>query len=331
MAGKLNSLDDETLQTLFDVPSAQQLRNLAADISNRSRYLDADAMSNSSSPNILGQLRAAAVADDHIAREYRDGVITPFLRGENGAAAKMRPEELVPWLYRKAAPHEARQVLDKLSAPMQAQVERGIVADIVESAISKGRGDLGDVRRLVTGTANPADSSGLAEVLGAGGDAASRQQAQRIEALLSPESRQALKDLALITAKRQERDATTSAIGGLAAGAAMTGILAKPMSALHAAMISRGLAQAITSEPVRRWLTSTRRIQIRAPAQAQMVATAPALADVLVGALGESEDVQAAADWLREGESQLDALGQRVTRPPEGAESWEQFFSRGAR
>jgi hypothetical protein len=314
LTAKLNNLDDETLEALFDVPSAQQLRNLAADISNRTRYLDADAMSNSGSPNILGQLRAAAVADDQIAREYRDGVITPFLRGENGAAAKMRPEELVPWLYRKAAPHEARHVLDKLSAPMEAQVERGIVADIVESAISKGRGDLGDVRRLVTGTANPADSSGLAEILGAGGDVASRQQAQRIDALLSPESRQALQDLALITAKRQERDATTSAIGGLAAGAAMTGILAKPMSAFHAAMISRGLAQAITSEPVRRWLTNTRRVQISPARQAQMVATAPALADVLLGALGENEDVQAAADWLREGESQLDALGQRVTR-----------------
>lgn len=331
LTAKLNALDDETLQELFDVPNAQQLRNLAADISNRSRYLDADAMSNSGSPNILGQLRAAAAADDQIAREYRDGVITPFLRGENGAAARMRPEELVPWLYRKATPHEARQVLDKLSTPMRGQVERGVVADVVESAISKGRGDLGDIRRLVTGTANPADSSGLAEILGAGGDVASRQQAERIEALLSPESRQALRDLALITAKRQQRDATTSAIGGLAAGAAMTGILAKPMSALHAAAISRGLAQAITSEPVRRWLTNTRRVQISPTTQAQIVANAPALADVLIGALGESEDVQAAADWLREGESQLDALGQRVTRPPEGTESWEQFFSQGAR
>ncbi|MDF2995832.1 MAG: hypothetical protein K0R27_1469 [Xanthobacteraceae bacterium] len=327
---RLNSLDDETVQELFGVSNAQQLRNLAADISNRTRYLDADAMSNSGSPSILGQLRAAAVADDQIAREYRDGVIGPFLRGETGAPAKMQPEELIPWLYRKAAPGEARQVLDKLSVPVRAQVERGIVADVVESAISKGRGDLGDVRRLVTGTANPADSTGLAEILGAGGDAASRQQSARVEALLSPESRQALRDLALITAKRQQRDATTSAIGGLAAGAAMTGILAKPMSALHAAAISRGLAQAITSEPVRRWLTNTRRVTISPTSQAQMVATAPALADVLVGALGESEDVQAAADWLREGESQIDALGKRVSRPPEGAGSWEQFFSGGA-
>ncbi|MEZ0218668.1 MAG: hypothetical protein ACAH22_00080 [Tardiphaga sp.] len=58
-----------------------------------------------------------------------------------------------------------------------------------------------------------------------------------------------------------------------------------------------------------------------------MVATAPALADVLLGAIGESEDVQAAADWLREGESQIDALEKRVSRPPEGAGSWEEFFT----
>ncbi len=211
------------------------------------------------------------------------------------------------------------------------QVERGIVADIVESAISKGRGDLGDVRRLVTGTANPADSTALPRCSAPAGTPPAASSPERIEALLSPESRQALRDLALITAKRQQRDATTSAIGGLAAGAAMTGILAKPMSALHAAAISRGLAQAITSEPVRRWLTNTRRVTGSARRrQAQMVATAPALADVLVGALGESEDVQAAADWLREGESQIDALGKRVSRPPNGAASWEEFFSSGA-
>lgn len=61
--------------------------------------------------------------------------------------------------------------------------------------------------------------------------------------------------------------------------------------------------------------------------QAQMVATAAALADILVGALGESEDVQATADWLREGESQIDVLGKRVTRQPDGAGSWEEFLS----
>ena len=159
--------------------------------------------------------------------------------------------------------------------------------------------------------------------------AGSRQQSTRVAALLSPESRQAPRDLALITAKRQQRDPTASAIDGLAAGAAMTGILAKPMSALHAAAISRGLAQAITSEPVRRWLTNTRRVTISPTTQAQMVATAPALADVLLGALGESEDVQAAADWLRKGENQIDELGKRVGRPPNGAGSWQEFFSSG--
>ncbi|MEZ0212877.1 MAG: hypothetical protein ACAH27_08010 [Xanthobacteraceae bacterium] len=40
-----------------------------------------------------------------------------------------------------------------------------------------------------------------------------------------------------------------------------------------------------------------------------MVATAPALADVPLGALGENEDVQTAADWLREGEHQFGAIG----------------------
>ena len=57
----------------------------------------------------------------------------------------------------------------------------------------------------------------------------------------------------------------------------------------------------------------------------------PAFADIITGVLGESEDVQAAADWLRAGRSQLNALGERVSRPPDGAGSWEQFFGRTAR
>ena len=324
LTARLNSLDDETVVELFGIADAQQLRNLAADIANRTRYLDADAMSNAGTPGILGQLRAAAAADQQIATEYRNGVIAPFLRGENGSAAKVRPEELVPWLYRKAAPNEARQVLDKLSPTMRRDVERGVV---IESSIARGGNDMADVRRLVTGEASPGDSDNIASILGAGRDTAGRQQAERIETLLPMESRQALRDLALITAQRQQRDATTQAVGGLAAGAAITGILSRPASAIQAAAISRGLAQAITSQPVRRWLTNTRQVRISAPHQAQMVATAPALADVLLGALGESEDVQAAADWLREGGSQMDRLGKRVTRPPEGAGSWGEFFS----
>jgi hypothetical protein len=43
---------------------------------------------------------------------------------------------------------------------------------------------------------------------------------------------------------------------------------------------------------------------------ALVTTTAPALADVLLGALGE-----------------IDALGKRVSRPPNGAASWEHFFS----
>ncbi|MEZ0213896.1 MAG: hypothetical protein ACAH27_13250 [Xanthobacteraceae bacterium] len=326
---RLNGLDDETLRELFGVSDAQQLRNLAADISNRTRYLDTDAMSNAGTPHILAQLRAAAVADEQIGRDYRNGVIGPFLRGENGTVAKVRPEELVPWLYRKAHPIEAKAVLDKMAPPMRAEIERGVVADIIESAISKGRGDMSDIRRLVTGEANPADSQSIAAVLGASKDAAGQQQSDRINALLSHEHRQALRDLALITARRQERDATTQAAGGLAAGAAVTGILSRPTHALQAAAISRGLAQAVTSAPVRRWLTNTRQSTLGPVGQSQMVAAAPALADVITSALGESEDVQAAADWLRAGRSQLNALGERVSRPPDGAGSWEEFFGRG--
>jgi hypothetical protein len=58
--------------------------------------------------------------------------------------------------------------MSKLPAPMKAQIERGIVADIVESAISRGGGDMASVRRLITDEAVPADSQGIAELLGAG-------------------------------------------------------------------------------------------------------------------------------------------------------------------
>lgn len=144
--------------------------------------------------------------------------------------------------------------------------------------------------------------------------------------MLSRESRQALRDLALITARRQERDATTSAIGGPAAGAAITGILSRPASALQAAAISRGLAQLITTPAFRKWVTNTKQYRPDAVAQSQSVATAPAMFDVAQGALGENEDVQTAMEWLREGTSQVDAAGRRITRPPQGAKSWEQFL-----
>ena len=328
LVSKLNRLDDEAITELFGVQDAQQLRNLAVDISNRSKYLDASALSQNGTPNIMTQLRAAAVADDQIAREYRNSAIAPFLRGENGAAAKLQPEELVPWLYRRASPDEARQVLSKLPAQMKAQVEKGVVADIIENAISRGGGDMSAVRRLVTSEANPADSQGIAEVLGAGRDSVSRQQADRINALVSPENRQALRDLALITARRQERDATTSAIGGLAAGAAITNILSSPGSAVRGAIVARGLAEIITRPGFRRWATNTRRHQMTAQGQARLTALSPQALGLANGAVSENADVQAALEWLNEGVSQINDAGERITRPPQGSGSWQEFFER---
>jgi hypothetical protein len=328
LVAKLNALDDETVQELFGVADARQLRNLAADISNRTKYLDDDAFSQNGSPNIMAQLRAAAAADEQIGREFRDSVIAPFLRGEDGAAARMKPAELIPWLYRRASPEEAGAVMSKLPQSMRTDVEKGVVADIIENAISKGRGDLSSVRRLVTGEANPADSHGIAGLMGAGKDSAGRQQADRINALLSPENRQALRDLALITAKRQERDATTSAIGGLAAGAAITSIVSRPASALQAALISRGLAQIVTSPGFRKWVTNTRQYRPSPNAEARAVALTPAALGIVTGAIGENRDVQAALEWLNEGVSQIDGAGRRLVRPPVGSTSWEQFFDR---
>lgn len=328
LVDRLNRLDDEAITELFGVSDAQQLRNLTVDISNRSKYLDADALSQNGTPNILNQLRAAATADDQLAREYRDSAIAPFLRGENGSAARLQPEELVPWLYRRASPAEAQQVMARLPTPMKARVEKGIVADIVESAISRGGGDMSSVRRLITGDANPADSQGIAEMLGAGKDSVSRQQSERISALVSKENQQALRDLALITARRQERDATTSAIGGLAAGAAVTNILSRPAHALQASVVARGLAELITRPSVRRWLTNTRRHQMSAVEQAGSVALTPQALGLASGAISENADVQAALEWLNEGVSQINEAGERMTRPPQGSGSWEEFFER---
>ena len=84
----------------------------------------------------------------------------------------MKPDELVPWLYRRASPDDGSAIMSKLEPAMRTKVERGVVADIIESAISRGRGDISSVRRLVTGEANPADSQGIAEILGAGRDGA---------------------------------------------------------------------------------------------------------------------------------------------------------------
>lgn len=328
LVDRLNRLDDETITELFGISDAQQLRNLAVDVSNRAKYLDASTLSQEGTPNILNQLRAAAAADDQIAREYRNSAIGPFLRGEDGVAAKLKPEELVPWLYRRASPDEAQQVMAKLSAPMKMQIEKGVVADIVENAISRGGGDMSSVRRLITGEANPADSQGIAELLGAGRDSASRQQADRINALVSTENRQALRDLALITARRQERDATTSAVGGLAAGAAVTNILSSPGSAARGAIVARGLAELITRPGVRRWLTNTRKHQMNASQTAQTTAITPQVMGLVGNAISENADVQAALEWLNEGVSQINDAGERISRPPQGAGSWQEFFER---
>ena len=156
---------------------------------------------------------------------------------------------------------------------------------------------------------NPATAR-ASELLGVGRDSASRQQADRVNALLSPESREALRDLALITARRQERDATTQAVGGLAAGAAITNIVSRPGRAVQAAIVARGLAELITRPGVRRWLSNTRRKKMSPGRQAQTTALAPSLMDVVGGAMSENADVQAAMDWLDSGFGQASEFSQ---------------------
>jgi hypothetical protein len=326
LVGRLNQLDDEAVKEMFGVADAQQLRNLAADISNRTKYLDADALSQNGSQNILQQLRAAATADEQITRDYRDNVIAPFLRGEDGAAAKMKPEELVPYLYRKASPDEIKGVLGRLPPDMQVKVEKAAVADIIENAVAKGRGSMDELRRMLTGEGSPADGTALTALMGSTNDAAGRTQKARIEALLSPESRQALQDIATITIKRNNHDSVTAAIGGLAGGAAVTSAAANPATGLKVGLVAQGLARAITNPAVRTWLTNTKQTRLSPDAMAQMPNMGVALYDVMKGALGESEDIEAAGQWLRQGASQVDEKGRRALKPPDGAGSWEQYF-----
>lgn len=327
LSGKLNSMDDETLTQLFGVGDAQQLRNLAADVSNRARYLDADAFSGQGSPNIMQSLRNAASAERAVDREYRNGPVAAFLRGEDGAASKLDPAELVPWLYKSAKPGEVRQVMGLLPQTMREEVERGVMADIIERGIVKGGGDMTQVRRMLTGESNPADNQTLTAALGASGDTGGRQQAERIGMLISPENRRTLQDLALINARRQERDSTTAAVGGLAAGAAITNILQSPGSAGKSAIVANLMARAITDPRVRSWLTSTRRTELSPGqiAQSQVVIPVEVL-KLMKGAAGESEDLQAVEDWLRQGKTQIGKAGERLLRPPDGAASWEQHF-----
>ena len=75
-------------------------------------------------------------------------------------------------------------------------------------------------------------------------------------------------------------------------------------------------------------MTNTRRTQLSAADQSMTIATAPFTIDVLGGAISENAEVQAAVDWLNEGMSQVDEMGQRVVRPPADAENWEEIFGR---
>jgi hypothetical protein len=326
LVSRLNQLDDEAVKEMFGVADAQQLRNLAADISNRTKYLDADALSPNGTVPVMQQLRAAAAADEQITRDYRDNVIAPFLRGEDGAAAKMKPEELVPFLYRKASPDEIKGVVDRLPPDMKVKVERAAVADIIENAVSVNRGNLDELRRMLTGESNPADGSSIAAILGSSSDSVGRTQKARIDALLSPESRQALQDIAVITLKRQQKDSVTAAIGGLAGGAAVTTSVANPAVGVKVGLVASGLAKAVTSPTVRAWLTNTKQTRLTPGAMSQMPIAGETLADVIGGALGESEDIEAAKSYLRQGVSQVDEQGRRALKPPDGAGSWEQYF-----
>lgn len=330
--GRLNQLDDEVLTELFGVADAQQLRNLAVDISNRTKYLDADALSTQGDGNILAALQGAAADNDALMREYRNDVIGPFLRDEAGAAAKVNSDELVPWLYRSASPDDIRLVMGKLSPERRSEVERGVVADIVESAIAKSQDGIQAVRRLVSGETAPASGDDIAAIMGVGGDSAARQQQARIAELLPPEVRQNLQDLAVITARRQERDATTSAVGGLAAGAAVSGMMRDPVTAASSAVNARIVAAIVTSPGFRKWVTNTRRTSVDPTVMAGTIAISPPVMKAMGGTLSEFSqgELQAAADWLNSGVSQLNEAGERDISVPSGFSSWTDYFNSGA-
>ena len=105
--------------------------------------------------------------------------------------------------------------------------------------------------------------------------------------------------------------------------------MSSPAAAVKASLISRGLAEMITSEPVRKWLTNTKQTKLRPVGKARLVSVTPTLADVVKGALGENEHVQAAIDWIREGESQINQAGERLQPIPDDFHTWEQYFGTG--
>jgi hypothetical protein len=324
LVARLNKLDDETVTEMFGV-DAQQLRALAADVSNRTRYLDADALSDAGSPSVLASLRQAADLDERLTREYRDSVISPFLRGEDGSRARMNAEELVPWLYRKATPDEVTQVMARLPANLKADVEKGVVADIVSRGVARGE-DAGAILRVISGETAPARSDELASLLGMQGS----DQAARIEQLLSPGTRQAITDLAVITARRAEQDAVTAAAGGIAAGTAVTRIMSDPVTGAYKAAILAGISEIVTSNWFRRWTTNTMRPALSSDTLGLASGVGPQAAKALGELVSEygSKDAQAALDFLLQGQSQIGEDGQRLTQPPAGNDSWEEYFQR---
>jgi hypothetical protein len=325
LVARLNQMDDETVRELFGA-DAGQLRALAADLSNRTRYLDADALSDAGSPNILASLRRAADLDEQIAREYRDNVIAPFLRGEDGSRARVNPEELVPYLYRTARPSETEQVMARLSPDMRREVERGAVADMLSRGMSQGD-SVDAVLRLISGEATPPSARSLVDALGAN----STDQRARIDAILSPETRQAVMDLAVVAASTSRQDTVTAAAGGIAAGTAITRMASSPADAAVKAAIFRGFAEVVTSDWFRRWATRTNRPGVSTDTLAQASGSAPQVLGALGSLVAEhgSADAQAAMNFLLQG-SQMGEDGQRVFRAPAGSQSWADFFGGGA-
>jgi hypothetical protein len=324
LVARLNSMDDETVRELFNV-DAGQLRALAADLSNRTRYLDVDALSDAGTPTVTAALRRAAEVDEQIAREYRESVVAPFLRGENGARARIDPEELVPYLYRTARPSEVQQIMARLTPEMRNEVERGTVADVLSRGMSRGD-DVDGVLRLLSGEATPPNAGSVIDSLGA----ASGEQRERISAILSPETRQSLTDLAVIAASSARQDTVTAAAGGIAAGTAITRMASDPASAAVTAAVFRGFAEIVTSDWFRRWTTRTSRPGLSEDALGQAAGSAPQTLPALGELVSEygSADARAALDFLMQG-SQIGPDGERLNRPPAGFETWADFFSGG--
>lgn len=79
---------------------------------------------------------------------------------------------------------------------------------------------------------------------------------------------------------------------------------------------------------MRRWLTNTRQHRMSATEQVGSVAITPQAMGIATGAISENADVQAALEWLNDGVSQINDAGERMTRPPHGVGSWEEFFER---